>query len=174
MEGRLSDVLTGRFPVITVTSPIPAWSVADRIHQCLRTQDALRRQGTLWDRVSRYGETRVVARRRGDELVLALRNGNRNSWRAQSVVEIVPLATGGSQVRLHPSSSVFTSVFMVLWLAFVATFAVVGVRSAGGAASVIPFGMLAFGIGLSLFGRRMARAELDELREWLARCLDGQ
>ncbi|HJP76642.1 MAG TPA: hypothetical protein VJ914_20400 [Pseudonocardiaceae bacterium] len=37
-------------------------------------QDALRWQGTLLDRVSHYGETRVVARQRGNDLVLSARS----------------------------------------------------------------------------------------------------
>lgn len=171
MEVRLSNRLTGRFPVITVSSPVPAQLVMERINL------AVHRQAVVLERPSRRGYLPLVgvphveARQRGDKLLLSIRSSFRNSLRPESVVEIVPAATGGSLVRLHPRSSPFMGVFMVFWVLFVGMFAVMGLAQGQAAQVAIPLAMLVFGLVAFVFGQRMARAEIEQLRGWLARCL---
>lgn len=100
----------------------------------------------------------------------------RNSF--QTVVQVsFESQVRGAEVVCRSGMSFFVYVFLVAWFGFLTLFLLGGVSQAdasGGLFLVVPLGMMAFGVGLVLFGRWLARDEHDEAVAFLGRVLQAQ
>ena len=108
-----------------------------------------------------------------------LRIRYRNSFQTQASGRFRP-ESGRTRVDVRFGMTLVTKLFMGVWLTGVGCGAIAiliarasGAPGAQGPWVLIPFGMLAFGIGLVVFGRWLARDEERQLGEILARELEA-
>ena len=133
---------------------------ANRLQRALANEDRAVLRSDWLTRVGNYDMARMTGQYLNGQLVLRMRGGTRNSWRPNTAVEIVPRATGGSLVRLHPREPVAVTVFMWIWLVFGIVLTVL----TGAWPTLI---MVVFGVGLVVLGRSMAGAQLRVPQDWV-------
>lgn len=109
---------------------------------------------------------------------LSVRIPYRNSFQTVAVGRFHDEA-GQTRVNVHFGMSKWAKLFMAVWLGFVSVAAVgmlIGVATGQAPMSawiLLPFGMIAFGIGIVGFGRWLARHEERKLRELLTGLLEA-
>lgn len=127
-----------------------------------------------------FGEKSIVGRVRTSSFRLNVRLTYRNSFQSFLYGRLIDENAGTRLkcvVRIHP----FSLGFMILWFSLVGLSSITsismiardGLHASVGLGLFVPFGMIAFGIGLIWFCRWLAQGEVDQLREFLEETLDA-
>lgn len=141
-------------------SPLSAESCVERLRAAIDSDFTL------------FGSKPFVGSVGGTSGRLRKRIGYRNSF--QTVTRLTfKSQPRGTAITCRSGMSVFVYVFMTFWFGFLG---LVGLATGGDNPGfvVFPLGMMAFGVGLILFGRFLARNEHGDIVAFVARITEGK
>lgn len=161
--------LFGEEPEVTFISPLTPDECRRRLKEAVDTPWTL------------FGKKPAIGGPSGDGFELRKRISYRNSFQARLLLELAPQGRGARlrcRIGMHP----LAKGFMLVWLGIVTSFALIFpaevLRGPDAGPQLLfafaPLGMLAFGIGLVVLGRKIASGEHDFLRDFVKTTLDAQ